>query len=177
MNNRGQFFLITAIIVIGIIIGFASAVNSINVGDKNEVFYDLADEVNFETKKVLDYGVYNGKNEEEKNELVRSFISKYSDYFSQEQLVFIYGDKDGLDAFYFVKDPAGSVGINTGTPINSAIPITDVKGRTAIVEKDSEDIVSVNINDIPYQFELKQGENFFFVLVKDVDGEKFVAQR
>ena len=45
MNKRGQFFLIAAIIIVGVVVGLASVVNTVRVGGQNEAFYKLAEEI------------------------------------------------------------------------------------------------------------------------------------
>jgi len=172
--------LIAAIVIVGLVIGLATAVNSVKVGNSNEAFYDLADEIGFETKKVLDYGVFNEG--EDTPTLTREFLEKYTNYIAQEQALFIYGDVSGLQALFFEEITKGNIGIDTGTDILGTITITDYSGQQSevseidIVPEDGIiDFVNVEINGITYQFDLRQGQNFFFVIIKEQDGEKFVA--
>jgi len=162
--------LIAAIIIVGFVIGLATAVNSVRVGDKNEAFYDLADEVGFETKQVLDYGVFK---KDDTNTLMRNFLETYVNYIAQEEVLFIYGNSDGLEALIFKEITKGNVGISTGE-IPGIITIQYTTGQEANVTQEGE-MVFVEINGIIYQFNLRQGQNFFFVIIKSQDDEKFVA--
>jgi hypothetical protein len=175
MNKRGQFFLIAAIIIIGLIIGFATAVNSVRVGDRNEAFYDLADEVGFETKKVLDYGVYQIANTET---LMKGFLENYTDYIATEEVLFIFGNEDSLDVLYFENLVIGSVGISVG-PAPTIVPIQDYVDQTEtaeVIHDLSDNKVTVKIKEINYEFKLRKGQNFFFIIIKDQDDERFVAK-
>ena len=173
MNKRGQFFLIAAVIISALIISLATAVNFVNVEDDNEAFYDLADEVKFETKRVLDYGVFNPS--QDTLELTRSFLLEYATYISQEQVVFLYGDRDGVIRALAFEEQSGHVGINTGTPVSGTVSVSDLVGREAEIERQNG-IVNVKINEVVYDFNLKEGQNFFFVIIKEQDDEKFVAK-
>jgi len=170
LNKRGQIFLIAAIVIIGIIVGLVTVVNIVKVGNENKGFYDLADEVGFETKQVLDYGVYNSQ---DTNALIEEFLIKYADYISQERVLFIFGNETNITGLFFNQSVIGSVGINAGGVSNEII-IQDITEETAEVLFDDGE-VTVIINGIPYIFKLKPGQNFFFVIIKDENEESFVA--
>ena len=178
-NKRGQIFLVAAILIVSIVISLATAVNTVKVRQNNEAFYDLAKEVGFETKKVLDYGIFNTVTNI--NSLMDNYLENYTDYLAPEETLFIYGNKTkGVVAKYFNETDGGDVGIFTGTVPNT-ITIQYTTGQEALVnqideEPDGEfDRVTVEINGITYEFNLRQGQNFFFVIIKDEDDEKFVA--
>lgn len=179
MNKRGQIFLMAAIIIIGVIVGVSTISTEVEVGNSGEAFYDLSEEVGFETKRVLDYGIFNSENldyllgGEEGGE--EGFFSKYIDYLGREQVVLIVGDASDMIVYYFLKDGSGNVGINTGgqdISINPIIPFFE--SGEANVNSDGTS-VTVLISGIDYEFDLRDGENFFFVIIKHEDGEKFVA--
>src|SRR3989344_7030414 len=90
-SKRGQFFLMAAIIIAGILFGITSITNVARGGSEQRAFYDLSEEVNFETKRVLDYGVYN---EKDLDSLLKGFLVEYADYIAQEKVLFVFGNKD-----------------------------------------------------------------------------------
>jgi hypothetical protein len=171
MNKRGQFFLMAAIIIVGIVTGLATAVNSTKVGSKNEAFYDLSEEIGFEVKRVIDFGVV--KNINIDGEL-RQFLSDYADYIEKEEVLFIYGDPDAINALRFSSGAIGFVGITTGGP-PTFVTIQEITMAEAEVSRTVTD-VTVRINEIDYVFDLRPGENFYFVIIKTEDGERFVAK-
>ena len=160
-----------AIIIVGVIVGVSSISTDAVVGDSNEAFYDLSEEVGFETKKVLDYGVFDQNNAFLK---VEDFFEKYIDYIGKEQVVLVVGDSADMRVYYFTGIP-GNIGINTGgANIGTGIQIYDLEENEAYVSK-TGDSVSVLISGINYEFNLRDGQNFFFVIIKHEEGEKFVA--
>ncbi|NCO11770.1 hypothetical protein CO038_04820 [Candidatus Pacearchaeota archaeon CG_4_9_14_0_2_um_filter_39_13] len=175
MNKRGQFFIIAAIIIVSAISGLTGIANYAEVSDDQRAFYDLSEEVGFESKKVLDWGVFN---EEDVGKLTESFLANYSDYIGQEEVIFIFGDKDNVNfnALIYREEGIGSVGLNTGN--NRNIEINRKTGRTADVDLifGNEERVIVSINEISYDFGLREGQNFFFVIIKEEENERFVAK-
>ena len=174
MNKRGQFYIIAAVIVVGIVVGLSSTVNSAVVGGEREQFYDLADEINYETKQVIDYGVFNSL---EIDNLLIGFLGKYADYISKEQVLFLVGDSADVNAYSFATQEAGGLGlILTSNP--SSITIQEIGSVTAEVSLDPDlGIVTATVEGIDYIFNLEEGENFFFVIIQTEEEERFVAQR
>jgi hypothetical protein len=168
------------VIVVGIVVGLSSTVNSAVVGGEREQFYDLADEINYETKQVIDYGVFNsleidnllrGAEEEE------GFLEKYADYISKEQVLFLVGDSAGVTAYSFTQQNVGGLGLIL-TQIPSSIIIQEIGSVTAYVSLDPDlGIVTAKVEGIDYIFNLEEGENFFFVIIQTEEEERFVAQR
>jgi hypothetical protein len=174
MNKRGQFFLIAAIIIIGLVVGLATAVNSAAAGDSHEAFYDLAGEVGFETKRVLDYGAFSGT---PSTELMKDFLEEYTNYIAQDEVLFIFGDSTGLlEAFVFKVDDAGNVGIDTEGFAPNTVTIQYTTQDTADLTVVNGEVVVVVIQGIEHRFPLRDGQNFFLVLGKEENGEKFVAK-
>ena len=178
MNKRGQFYIIAAVIVVGIVVGLSSTVNSAVVGGEREQFYDLADEINYETKQVIDYGVFNSL---EIDNLLIGFLEKYADYISKEQVLFLVGslDSEEVTAYGFTQQNVGGLGListNSGSP--SLITIQEIGSVTAEVSLDTDlGTVTATVEGIDYIFNLEKGENFFFVIIQTEEEERFVAQR
>lgn len=170
MDKRGQFFLIAAIVAIGIFAGLTTVFNYARTNPPGEQFYDLTDEVGFETKRVIDYGIYSAS---ETDSLVDSFLSNYSDYLGQDQAVFIYGNSSNVVAIFFdASANIGSIEIGSG----QTLPVSggEINVQNVASGENIENVV-VNVSNLTYDFELRQGQNFFFVVVKEENDEKFVA--
>lgn len=171
MDKRGQFFLIAALIAVGILYGLTIVINVARGGDPNEAFYDLGREVDYETNRVLDYGVFYEKDTEE---VFKDFLTNYSDYIAQEKVIFVFGNDTDLEAFYFKQNVVkGEFAIGTGgAPIS--VPIQESTGTFAEVKKEGDNLL-VTIEGITYSFKLLKGQKFFFVIIKEEDEEAFVA--
>lgn len=171
MNKRGQFFLIAALITVGVLFGVTSIINSVQGRQQNERFYDLSGEIDFEAKRVIDYGVY--WEDQGTDELVNKFLENYADYINQDKVLFVFGNAQGLQGLYFSNNPVGVVGVSLGSsPV--IVPIQHTTGAVAEVTRENN-IVNVKIDDITYSFSLLEGQNFFFVIEKEENDNVFVA--
>ena len=167
-NKRGQVFLMAAIIIAGLIIGAGSAVNLARAGGSNEVFYDLADEIGFEAKRVIDYGILTG----DTSPFLEDFLDNYKDYILDEELLFIFGDTNGVNGIVYTNQVLGSVGIKAGGV--HKFTIRQSTSQTAKVNQ-VDDLITVEIRGIDYEFKLERGQNFYFVIIKGDENERFVA--
>ena len=176
MNKRGQFFLIAAIIIAVLVIGLAAVINTVVVGDSNEAFYDLADEVGSETKQVLDYGTFNFDTQEDLDNLTKGFLETYADYISQEEVLFIYGDASNIKALVFNDAKIGEVILNIGERTSNIVIQQRTGDEADVIHDDINNRITVDVRGIEYEFDLRQGQNFFFVIIKEQDDERFVAR-
>ena len=185
MNKRGQAFLMAAIIIAGLVLGAVKVANTARADNNAGAWVDLGNEVDFETKKVLDFGVINPGDVAftppfDQDDVI-NFLSRYNEYISGQEVVFIWGDASGANyyAITYHVDPSGAVSLYTnsaGTPISlliSVITTTTANVNVDVVAK----TLTVRIRGIDYSFNLKPGQNFYFVLIKDENGEKFVAKK
>jgi len=173
MEKGGQFFLIAALIAAGVLFGLTNVINVAKGGASHEQFYDLSREIKFESKRVLDYGVFN---EKDTDVLLKGFLNKYADYIAQEKVLFIFGDEEKLWGLYFINDTlTGSVNIGTGGQ-GVSIPMQALTNFAANVALDpaTEEIVVV-IDDVKYKFPRREGNNLFFVIIKEENEDSFAS--
>lgn len=176
MNKGGQFFLIAAIVAVGALFGLTAALNTVVAGSSQKPFYSLSNEIGFETKRVIDYGVYYDQNTET---LIEDFLLKYKDYIADEKALFIFGDWQGnLRGLHFTNAGAGGLGVSAGG-LPGTIQVDLSLATEATVEPcpDGSGHVCVSIEgiDAVYEFDPQPGQNFFFVIVKEENDERFVA--
>ena len=171
-NKRGQFYLLAAIIIITVIVGLASVSNYVKKGDTVKL-YDVREELNIESGEVLEYGQFSGKTLEETTD---DFIVKYQEYAGDDkELYFVYGDKNEVYVIRF--GDVGKISLTTsGTQTTETI---DGKITTTISAENgplTQIDVLIGEEQIPYTFELKPGQNFFFVISQEVEGEQHIVQ-
>jgi|SRR3989338_11364792 len=163
-QKRGQFYLLAAIVIISVIIGFAGVSNYYKKSQSVKV-YDLGEELNIEGDNVLDYGVIN----EDKTK-IEDFAGSFSGYAESgdKEIYFIFGDKDGITVRSFDD-------INTGiiTAGSSTINIIQ-EGAVDQTFTPLGDKINVSIEGNNYEFNIKEGENFYFVIFQNVGEERFV---
>ncbi len=171
MNKRGQVFLISAIIIIGIVISIIKISNEGSAKSEPEAFFDLGKEISFETKRVLDFGAINTSANVSK--LASELLNKYSENIAKNDVAFIYGDVSNgeIYAYYYNTTQITAVTI---FGLSQTINIASGK-QIQVTYLSADNEASIEIEGITYTFDLKQGQNFYFVLSRDDDGEKFVT--
>ena len=70
MKKRGQFYILTAVIIASVLIGLYVVKNSVNIAEPPRKLYQYSQQLDSETGAVVDYGLYTG------NENVGSFITQ-----------------------------------------------------------------------------------------------------
>lgn len=185
-NKNGQFYLLAAIVIIAIIIGFSSVSNYIK--NKSPVtIYNLKDELGIEGAQVLDFGTVSGNDvtvtvyDSGKNRvtnIMEHFTALYDLYKGEnKEIYYIFGNNNGVVAYSYKDISVGSVRISiTGTGVPSNLDIY-AKIRDDIVvdnSKPGKAIITIDKNN--YEFELKAGENFYFVISQNVGDEIYVAK-
>jgi hypothetical protein len=114
MQRRGQVFIISAVIVVMILFALTRTVNQGVVSDPPAAFYDLAEEMSFETKKVIDYGTFNSANLRtnpltgqpyQTHELAADLLAKYAEHISRDDVVFLYGNSELLAIVTYKPSP------------------------------------------------------------------------
>jgi len=161
MNKKGQFYLVAAVIIIFVLIGAYAYTNYAKSKQNYSKLYNLGDELGVETGYVYDYGVYN---KEDTQQLVEQWAGVYYNYSQNivENWIFVYGNKDNVTALYFTKEDVGEICVSISG--KSCIKMTKTVQGEKGTARDVNAPVNVNIAGYDYTFDLKEGENFFFVI-------------
>jgi hypothetical protein len=150
VNKKGQFYLIAAIIIAGILIALFYATNY----SQKRVSYDaeeISEELRIEAEYVLDYELNNpGTGIEE----FEDFAMEYSDYAKDKEIYFILVDlNDGIQEHYkytgATKVPSGELYVGGNE-------------------------IQFKIDGGTYIFPLEEGKNFYSVILYDKGGERYV---
>ncbi len=146
-NKKAQFYLIASIILVALFLSFVSLMNY-SIKKNNPEIYKYADELKIEGAKVLDYDINTGQSEFDE------FAKSYSYYVGRNrEIYFIVGDSGSLDVFNYNEEDKEGVAYTEG-------------GGNVVV----------NVEGTDFTFELKPGQNFYFVMNdKYKDQEYFVT--
>jgi hypothetical protein len=163
-EKRGQFYLVAGIVIIGLLIGYATAYNYF-VKKPSIRVEDMKEEIKTEIGKILDNSVYLGT---ETDSAIKQFTDSYADYTGTDKdLYFIFGDATNIKA------------VKYQTAINEPFEVNDVRvtenGVTTDLGTPATGTVDALVNDGLYRFEIKQGENFYFIISQETGGEKYVT--
>jgi len=174
-KKRGQFYLLAAIVIIALLIGFASLTNYIS--KKGEVkIYDLKEELGIESGQVLDYGTYGRYSTEDFNKLLENFTRTYTDFAGAgKELYFVFGNKDGINVATYSEVSTGSISLNIGGGQSIIIDIKENEYNiTKVNNPEKEDKIRILIGNIPYDIELTEGQNFYFIISQEISGEVYI---
>lgn len=175
MNKRGQFYILAAVIIIGVIIGLGVAVNTAKAKTKPAKFYDMSDEFGKESYKVIDYSI---ANKEDVDSKIQNFTETYvEDYLKQNdpdaEVTFVFGDYDEVRVVNYTKN-IGHVSMYIKEKMFAEELVTKKPEYNIFKPIDRE--VNLNIAGNNYSFKLNEGQNFLFVLKKCKEEECYVAK-
>lgn len=146
-EKKAQFYLISTIIIVGLIIGLAVMFNY-SVRSSSYETEKVAKELQIESEKVIDYDTYHTTNQFE------NFASEYSSYIgSGKKIYFILVEGQNKEAYRY----------NEGVKV-------DLSSSVSVV---GENIQFILENEI-YNFKLEEGKNFYFLVVQEIGGERYV---
>jgi len=163
-NKRAQFYIIAAVIIIAALLSFVALKDYVKVEKEQARIYDLGKELKIETGNVYDYGIYKGK---DTSKIIENWTKIYSEYTTQQGIVedwiFVYGNEKNLSAITFTTTKAGEIGIYTGS---GRVGVKIKKGEISPKPLGSVEGGQINITfkNFTYNFNLKEGQNFFFVI-------------
>jgi hypothetical protein len=171
-NKRGQFYLVAAMIIIAIIVGFAAVTNY--AGTKREVrIYDLSEELSIESEQVIDYGILSS--EENLPLLLENFTEIYDAYTGEgKEIYFIFGNEEGLFGYTYSDLEVGSIDATIGST-STRVPIIQ-RNKEEFEPLYDEGKVIVSVGNITHEFSLKQGQNFYYVISQEIEGEEYVVK-
>ena len=191
-SKRGQFFLIAAVVIIVVVVSVMTITNYTKT-EENADLETLGDEMEIESGQVLDYWVSTGKSSEELTVLMEEFIDNYVDSLEDKKnIYFIFGNSD-LVHFrgYQLLEPGECICLtmNNKTADERACSIMPESECTpAIISNiDGERItqnfiidggitsVRTSIKDQDYFTDIEAGENFYFIIWGNQEGEKHIV--
>jgi len=175
VNKRGQFFLIAAVVIIVVVVSVVTISNYTQKKDTVKL-YDLGEELGIESQNVLDYGTYSELNEAQMKLLMENFIKNYVNYIEEKKnIYFVFGNKQKINVLGYQEIANESVCVKVDSS-SSCTPYLTI-GQTQEFPAISGNIykVVIRIGDIEYEFKLRSGENFYFVIWQSVGGEKHVV--
>jgi hypothetical protein len=183
INKKGQVYLIAAVVIIGLILGYVTVTNAFKGKDTDTRIFDLRDELNIEAGEVIDFGIFkenkdgistSGQTFPSLNDLILDFTDTYNEYAGEgRDLFFVFGTDEGITVVSYQEHTSGSVEVG-----GSKIDLVDEK-RSVINPGEGDDIKIITgegDDEDEYNFELSEGENFYFVISERRGGEEFVTK-
>jgi len=168
-NRRGQFFLVMSLVIIGLVAGLTGISNSVQ--KKSEVkFYHIGEELKYESDKTMDYAIIN---ELDMEEVLTNFSKDYSKYSNADGFYYIFGTTSKITFVGLNKNNSGTIKIDAGSGEEN-IELIQNQFYTENFDSPNANIKLV-VNGVNYPFTLRNGENFYFVISKELDGDIYTA--
>lgn len=174
MQKRGQFYLLTAVILATLLIGVATVSNYVRqTPHTNTAINNAKNSLQIESSDTTDYGTNQGFNDAQMQSLLTNFTNNYIRYDLQGSGYFIFGTPSGLRVISH-QDNNDNVSFNAGSGF---VNLNLTQGTTSTADfTPTGTTVSIKINQFQYLFELSAGENYYFVLAqKNNDGTYIVT--
>lgn len=146
-DKRGQFYLLAAVVVIGLFVGLIAVVNY-SLSNSGSRVYDLSEELEVESANILDLGATSG------NYPWQSFTQNFSSYAGNSiEIIYIVGNSTSIEAYKY----------NDST-------------KESIAFTDDGNYLGVEVVGTNYSFKKTPGEIFHFVMYEAKGGEIHVAK-
>ena len=162
-DKAGQFYLISAIILATLVIGVFT-ISNYSRKESNLKLHELKEEIQIESAYVLDHGLYK---ELEFYVLLLDFTENYIDYQGQgKDLYFVFGTLSNITVTGYQKS-------EKDVYLDSTLITTDSGEFNGGIDP-AGDIVTLSIDDASYEFELTNGENFYFILSQKINSGEYI---
>lgn len=173
-STKGQFYLLAAVIIVSMIVGFI-AISNYSKQSSSIKLYDLGKELEIESVRVLDYGIYNTFDEKQMANLLQGFIELYSDYGGEvEKIIFIFGNTNNITVMGYQDLKDETILVEIGE-ISASLILTQGETASETYELSGSSTVIIVIEGVLYKFELNPGENFYFIIAQEIEGEEYVV--
>ncbi len=171
-GKKGQFFLISAVIIIMALFTIVAKYNTIREQIALEDFKELSEGYNSESPKVINSALFTGENPQTD---LQSFTTDYNNYARQQEPTFgiLYAYRDEHDVVHIVNTLTNAV-LNiefndpeTGRKVQFSLPC-DVGPNC-----EAPGSITVNVGGIPYSTTLHSSESAYsgqFSNVKTLEG-------
>ncbi len=93
MEDKGQFFLISAFIIVLIIAGFTASYVEIKAPAEDISVYNLQQEIQYESAQIINFGLYKGLDKEEISSNLQSLVNNYTKDNPGVDVFLVYGNE------------------------------------------------------------------------------------
>jgi hypothetical protein len=178
MKKRGQFYILAATLIVLTIAGLAGISTYAIIKSKPKTINSLSADLKNEGPNIVDFGIYGNSNI---TALIENFTDKeFAGYFlgktNRANIVFIYGNRTNLYAVEYNSTYTGGISSSIGGGFVEWKNVNTYIDRTSILVNPDDKQIDVEILNSHYKFNLTEGEMFYFVIVQEKDGERYVQR-
>ena len=168
MNKGGQFYLVAAIVIITVSIGFIVISNSISSSQTPNIFYQR-DEIKIESANVITNALNNQLSGIQLANNLADLAQRYINLSRDENFYFTFGNSTNMT---FLAYQAYFSNITLyGSDYTNLVGTGNIYSGNFVPGNN----VTISINGAKYIFSINPGENFNFVLTSDAGGQNYTA--
>ncbi len=201
LNKRGQFFLLSSVIISAIVLSFGAIDNGAEVNPEPRDFEDFSYDMKREAGSVIEYEIYsNFQSQKDIDDFVRDVADDIRDSDPFANFMFIYGDTTDLYLKNYGSElvyacTSGDANCNNGIPgggnkFNGTLyygsTSQDVSwsysASSNLWEAEFNSLVAGSTLDViiggdKFAFPIEDSKQVIFVIQKEVENENFVSIR
>ena len=176
MQKRGQFYLIAALVIIGVLAGLTTMYNTTKTSQEDLTVFDISEYLHYEGLQVVSSGVFNDLGDAEIIDQIHTLINASAQQNPSHDFIGIYGNETSLTIMIFTRPEAGGVSLILGEePI--VIAQTDLAQEIIqTIERPESGTIVIEIGEEQYFFEIDNEETFYLIVKKERGEETFVDQ-
>jgi len=168
MNKKAQFYLITIIILIALFIGLAT-MNNYAKKVKITSLEDAQSEINIEKRNVLDYISNQELDEVDTKTKLTNFSNEFINKIGLDKdLLFVFGTKENITL-------VGNKLEETALAYNVTGSFENITGTEYEFDLDPTiNPIEFQLDSEIYQFELEEGQNIYYLIKHEYNGETHI---
>ncbi len=199
LEKRGQFYLVAAVVIIAIVVGFATISNLLQKEQVNEV-ENIGEDLSLEMQKIYEAGLEQDLDDSDINDMLENFTKVYANETDLDvDFYFVFGDENSLTVSAYRESEITEEEINEQeeddqtTSDEERSSIVKIKTsewdkndlevpRKDYVKKDGispsyEKIISLDVMNFQKDFTITNGKNFHFIVFYEDKGERHIISK
>ena len=169
VNKRGQFYFVSALIIVLIIVSFVVLDNYVTKRENPEL-KNIQEELDIEIQKTLEYSANNSLTDNEIQDLFTNFSENYITKIGKNKnIIFMFGKENG-NLILKGNKASGSENLTIASGGSTEVISDEGEFNETIITSGSYVNVTTGANEYP--FDLLEGQNFYYFITKEYKGEK-----
>jgi hypothetical protein len=172
MKKGGQFYLIAALVIVVLLVGFIGLTNYTKV-EKESSLTELQKELETEIAYTLDYGSATDKSDSEFRIIFQNLSSIYINKSIEKTTIFLYGKAPGTIVVRGKTVKYLNISINVD---GSWSTLKDGVGTFEETYTLVGESIALNISNTQYAIEFNEGQNFKYLIFQGKGKENLIIQ-
>jgi hypothetical protein len=171
--KKGQFYLITVIILVSLFIAFISTFN-FAAKERGIDIYEMKNEIEIETQKTMEYIAYNSLSDSEAKSILSDLADIYINKTGKDKnSFFIYGTSSELEMKGFKSDDENiSISTNSGSYDDLNVNEGEYFGPRTY---NTVENLTIRGEEVDTSFEIREGQSFYYLIHYKGSGGEYVV--